>query len=73
MSAKDLVESADSGVIDYDEMTEKISTLVNTLPKELAQVARDKIKRVMKGENIIDIAETKIQRRGSKKKRTKEI
>ncbi len=29
--------------------------LVNTLPKELAQVAPDKIKRVMKGENIIDM------------------
>ncbi len=65
-SARDLIESADAGVIDYDEMTEKISTLVNVLPKELAQVANNKIKRVMKGENIIDIAETKMQPRGKK-------
>ena len=72
-SAKDLIESADSGVIDYDEMSEKVSMLLNVLPKELAQVANDKIRRIMKGENIVDIAETKIQPRGSKGTRAKGV
>ena len=68
-AAKDLIDCADSGVIDYEEMGEKTSMLINALPKELRQVARDKIKRIMKGDSIVDIAETKVQRGTKRLKR----
>jgi hypothetical protein len=68
-AAKDLIDCADSGVIDYEEMTEKTSMLVNALPKELRVVARNKIKRIMKGDSILDIAETRVHRGTKRLKR----
>jgi hypothetical protein len=68
-SAKDMIECADSGVIDYDEMQEKVTMLIETLPKELRKVAHHKIKRVMKGDSVVDIMETKVQRGTKKTKR----
>jgi len=71
-SARDLIESADAGVIDDEELSEKVSMLVNVLPKELTQVAKEKIKRIMKGENIVDIADTRIHR-GRKGMRVRDV
>jgi hypothetical protein len=70
LSARNIIQCADSGVIDYEELSEKISTLVEALPTELQKVAREKIKRIMKGDNIVDIAETRIWRgaKGMKKR-----
>jgi len=69
LSAKDVIECADSGVIDYEEMQEKVNMLVDSLPKELRTVAQGKIKRVKKGDSIVDIVETKIQRGTKGRKR----
>ena len=71
-AAKDLIDCADTGVIDYEEMNEKTSMLVNALPKELCPVARAKIKRIMKGDSIVDIAETKVQR-GTKRLKKRSV
>jgi hypothetical protein len=68
-AAKDLIDCADTGVIDYDEMSEKTSMLLNALPKELRSVASGKIKRIMKGDDVIDIMETKVQRGDRRTKR----
>jgi hypothetical protein len=70
LSARNIITCADSGVIDYEELSEKISTLVEALPTELQKVVREKIKRIMKGDNIVDIVETKIWRgaKGMKKR-----
>jgi len=62
LGAKDLIECADAGVIDYEEMQERVNTLVDALPKELRAVALDKIKRIKKGDSIVDIVETRINR-----------
>ena len=71
-SARDLIESADTGVIDDDELSDKVSMLVNVLPKELTQVAKEKIRRIMKGENIVDIVDTRIHR-GRKGMRVRDV
>jgi hypothetical protein len=70
LSARDVIECADSGVIDFEEMKEKVSTLIDSLPKELHPIASDKIKKIMAGDNIVDIMETKIHRgaKGMKKR-----
>jgi hypothetical protein len=62
LSAKDIIECAEAGVIDYDEMNEKVAALINALPKELRAVAEGKVKRIKKGDSIVDIAETRINR-----------
>jgi hypothetical protein len=70
LSARNVIQCADSGVIDYEELSEKISTLVEALPTELQKVARKKIKRIMKGDKIVDLVETRIWRgaKGMKKR-----
>ena len=70
LSAKDVIECAESGVIDFEEMQEKVETLVNALPKELRPIAQEKIKRIKKGESIVDIVETRINRgaKGTKRR-----
>lgn len=70
LSARDLIKCADSGVIDHEELSEKISTLVEALPIELQKVAREKIKRILSGDNIVDLVETRIWRgtKGMKKR-----
>jgi hypothetical protein len=67
LSSKDIIECADAGVIDYEEMRERIETLIEALPKELRPLAREKVKRVKKGDSILDIVETRINR-GAKKR-----
>jgi hypothetical protein len=62
LSSKDIIECADAGLIDYDEMQERIETLIDALPKELRLVARDKVQRIKKGDSIVDIIETRINR-----------
>jgi hypothetical protein len=53
-------------------VSENISKLVESLPASLQKVAQGKIKRIMKGDNIVDIAETRIWR-GAKGKKKREI
>ena len=67
LSAKDVIECAQSGVIDFEEMEGKITTLIGVLPRELSRIASEKIKRIIKGDQMVDIAETRIQR-GAKKR-----
>ncbi len=61
-AAKDIIDCKESGVIELEEMQEKISLLLEALPTPLAKVATEKIKRLVKGDNITDIAETRLQR-----------
>jgi hypothetical protein len=62
LSSKDIIECADAGVIDYEEMQERVDTVIDALPKELRPVAREKLKRIKKGDSIVDIVETRINR-----------
>ena len=65
--AKKIPEDIEKIQIKRKEMEEKISILVNALPKELQRLARDKVNRIMCGENVVDISETRLQK-GVKKK-----
>jgi len=49
MSSKDIIECADAGIIDYDEMQERVAGLIDALPKELRPVAAGKGKADQEG------------------------
>ena len=66
VACKNMIDCWHSGVIDAEQRDEKIETLVGALPVELQGLAREKVKRITRGENIMDISETKLQR-GTKK------
>jgi len=72
VSARNVIECADSGVIEYGAVPENISKLVESLPASLQKVAQGKIKRIMKGDNIVDITETRIWR-GAKGRKKRDI
>jgi len=67
LAAKDIIDCKEAEVIELEEMEEKMGMLLEALPGELARVARDKIKRLVKGDSILDIAETRIQRNVAKR------
>jgi hypothetical protein len=67
LACRNVIECWRTGVVDVEERNEKIRTLIDALPAGLQKLGQEKVTRIMRSENITDIAETKLSKGFGKK------
>ena len=67
LEVKSIIETARSGIIDFEEQDKAIATLIKSLPKELKQPVLLKIEQFKSGVNITNLLETAISKEAKKK------